>query len=640
MNQSSETVSPDLIHQEIVALQRRTITFLGWFLAPLYLVLAVVRFYALPPGWAEIMAAVSVGTAFIYLGLSVYQYFRTIPDVYINPLGSLGYVGLMVFNSVLHLYLAQEVQQTANILLIVVAIGYFLNFLNWYILSLGLVIGSWAITFALTPHTEAELFHYIFSMASGVFTSGLLHVVNTRATYHLVTLRLQEVDLRQDVLDKAKQLETAALVSQRLNIILDLNNLLGEIANTIQQHYDLYCVAFFLLDEDKTQLQLKASATKVLQLGGLHEQFIPIKEGLTGWAVRHKKPLLVNDVRQDRRFVPHHSLLDTQSQMVLPLQGRGELLGVLDVQSNQLNAFSQDDLAVFQLIAEQAAIAIQNAQLYSQSQQFNQQLEQEVAQRTQDLHQAYEQLERLDQAKSDFIAVVAHELRTPLTIILSYAQILNQTPAVKNDPSMVQYVHNLSQGAERLHSIVNSMLEITKIDNNTITLSVRTLSLKDILTNVSRSFEQDLLARQLTLHTRPELTNLPPIQGDSTLLTKVFYHILVNAIKYTPDGGQITIAAEADEQGVELTIADTGIGIDPAFQELVFTKFYQTGKVNLHSSGTTKFKGGGAGLGLTIARGFVKAHHGRVWLTSAGHDEENLPGTTVHVWLPLTQPYK
>jgi signal transduction histidine kinase len=114
----------------------------------------------------------------------------------------------------------------------------------------------------------------------------------------------------------------------------------------------------------------------------------------------------------------------------------------------------------------------------------------------------------------------------------------------------------------------------------------------------------------------------------------------MNAIKYTPDGGHICINAritndEPEYAEVEVVVTDTGIGIAPQHHELIFEKFYQTGEVMLHSSGKTKFKGGGPGLGLAIARGIVEAHEGRIWVESPGYDETTFPGSKFYVRLPV-----
>ena len=149
----------------------------------------------------------------------------------------------------------------------------------------------------------------------------------------------------------------------------------------------------------------------------------------------------------------------------------------------------------------------------------------------------------------------------------------------------------------------------------------------------------------MTLTVEP-LDDLPAIKGDMDALKKVFLHLLVNAIKYTPDGGQIIISGRAlpvgerglPDGGVELVVSDTGIGIDSDYHDLIFAKFYQTGEVAFHSSGKTKFKGGGPGLGLAIAKGVVETHGGQIWVESPGYDEDTCPGSHFHVVLPLTPP--
>jgi signal transduction histidine kinase len=145
----------------------------------------------------------------------------------------------------------------------------------------------------------------------------------------------------------------------------------------------------------------------------------------------------------------------------------------------------------------------------------------------------------------------------------------------------------------------------------------------------------------MTLELDPGINAIPPIRADSELLQKALDNLVVNAIKFTPDGGSIHISAaqvDGDRGGMcEIRIRDTGIGINAADREMVFEKLYQVGKVELHSSGRTKFKGGGPGLGLAIAAGIVKSHQGRIWVESEGYDEEKLPGSTFFIQVPLAK---
>jgi signal transduction histidine kinase len=189
------------------------------------------------------------------------------------------------------------------------------------------------------------------------------------------------------------------------------------------------------------------------------------------------------------------------------------------------------------------------------------------------------------------------------------------------------------------------MIDLVKIDARALELYPKPVAVPALLMDIVQSLAGALSERRLAL-IMDVARELPGIEVDLDAMQKVFYHLLVNAIKFTPDGGSITIAGKSlgpgtgslAGGGVEIVISDTGIGIDPALHQLVFSKFYQTGDVNLHSTGKTKFKGGGPGLGLTIAQGIVEAHHGRIWVESSGHDEIGCPGSRFIVQLPWTQP--
>jgi signal transduction histidine kinase len=249
----------------------------------------------------------------------------------------------------------------------------------------------------------------------------------------------------------------------------------------------------------------------------------------------------------------------------------------------------------------------------------------------------------LDRTKSDFISVAAHELRTPLTVLRGYSKMLLNDASIKESSHRLELVKGIHTGAMRLQEIVTSMLDITKIDSRVLELYPEPLYLPSVIELAAQTFTEPLAERNQTL-TIADMSDLPSIMADPDALQKVFYHLIVNAIKYTPDGGKITISgrclngeASLPSPSIEIVVSDTGIGIDPDAHELIFTKFYQTGELALHSTGKTVFKGAGPGLGLTIARGIVEAHHGKIWVESQGHDEETFPGSHFHVVLPLRQ---
>jgi signal transduction histidine kinase len=259
-----------------------------------------------------------------------------------------------------------------------------------------------------------------------------------------------------------------------------------------------------------------------------------------------------------------------------------------------------------------------------------------------DLREAYQTLSRLDKAKLDFIEIAAHELRTPLTVIQGYADVLRNTPAIQGDEDLIEVVSGIVRGTSRLHQVVNSMLDISRIDTDTLQASRVPVLLQSVFAELQNEFKEALTQRQLTLQIK-QLGDVPYLESDPALLYKIFYQLLVNAIKYTPDGGKIAVTYwTTDVEGlgpsVAIIIQDTGIGIDVQHHKAIFEKFYQIGEVALHSSGKTSFKGGGPGLGLALVKGAVEAQGGMVWVESEGHNETTYPGSTFKVLLPISLP--
>jgi signal transduction histidine kinase len=616
----------------------------------------------------------------------------------------------------------------------------------------------------------------------------------------------------EDALRTAKAarlaLETSGKVVHQLTSILDLHTLLDEVVELIQESYAYYFVGIFLPDEDQTHLVIR---TGTGEAGiALCERGVRVKigyEGVIGWVAAHRRPLIVPDVAEDPRYLRIDVLPDTHSELALPLVVGSHLVGILDIQSRQHDAFNQDDILMLQTLSGQVAVAIQNASLYEieryqrllsdklytfgqalsrtldlsevlrlilkqladlvpydrgavllkdgdelafvEAQGFpkgvnplqirvkikeNDVFEEiyrtrrplrlsdvsqredweyvdglapaqvwlgvplirledvlgmvsltrehpqpysdddevlasafagqaaialenarlyesikrsnkELQTRSQALQVAYKELERLDRTKSDFIKVAAHELRTPLTVIGGYSQILQSAPGIQANAYYRQLVDGVLSGTKRMHEIVNSMLDVAKIDSQMLKIYPQSLSLATLLQLVMQNARKILKDRQLTLKI-DDMAGIPDLKADHVALRKVFSHLVENAIKYTPDGGTITISAQAlapgeeglSEGGVKVTVSDTGIGIDPRYHQQIFSKFYQISEVALHSTGKTKFKGGGPGLGLSIVKGVVNAHGGKVWVESPGYDEKTCPGSTFHVVLPLQPP--
>jgi signal transduction histidine kinase len=262
-----------------------------------------------------------------------------------------------------------------------------------------------------------------------------------------------------------------------------------------------------------------------------------------------------------------------------------------------------------------------------------------LQERTIELEQMNERLRKMDRTKTNFIQISAHELRTPLTLIMGYSQMLEQD--TQNHPELLKLAQGILEGSERMTDIVDSMLDVSRIDSKALVLRRVSMGMDVVIRKVSKVFNEALHERDIKLDTE-KLGELPSVLADPELIQKVFYHLIINAIKFTPDGGSIKVTGRYLNGDVlpqvEVTVADTGIGIDPASTLTVFEKFGQTGEVLLHSSGKTKFKGGGPGLGLTIARGIVSAHGGNIRVESPGYSEKTFPGSRFIVTLPVEKP--
>lgn len=244
------------------------------------------------------------------------------------------------------------------------------------------------------------------------------------------------------------------------------------------------------------------------------------------------------------------------------------------------------------------------------------------------------QMERVDKSKSTFISVAAHELKTPLTLIEGYASMMEDLLRENKGMSLESLLEGMGTGIDRLRTIVDDMIDVSMIDNDLLQLNFQPMQVNQMVEALSMEFKNTVRKRRLTLDVKDHEGARQWIYVDAARMMQALRNVLNNAIKYTPDGGTITITGRKLSGFIEVIIADTGIGISPEDQAMIFEKFGQLGQVELHSSGKTKFKGGGPGLGLPITRGILEAHGGSIWVESEGYDELRCPGATFHILIP------
>jgi signal transduction histidine kinase len=441
--------------------------------------------------------------------------------------------------------------------------------------------------------------------------------------------------------------------SQSISNILDPELLATVAVGLISEAIEIQSGYLFLVDleveEGMSRYRLRGS--KGMGADQPNPGFLASNSPIANRFRQERKPLRQSDIDLQPEFQRASAeertfLSKLGGDVYMPIYTKEEWVGLIALGPKLSGLpYFDDDLSLLGILADQTAVALQNARLVESLMRLNNDFRRAYAameQANRHLKLVNTQLENLDRTKSDFISVASHELRTPLTVMRGYNEMLLEDPGIRGNPFYGKLVKGIYSGIMRLHEIVNSMLDMASIDTRSLDLKVEPVSLHMIIHMLVTSFAETLKERDQTIE-EENLRDLPQVDADAEAIRKVFYHLIINAIKYTPDGGKITITGvavspgqmELKEGGVEIIVSDTGIGINPGYLDLIFTKFYQTGELALHSTGKTKFKGAGPGLGLAIARGIVDAHRGKIWAESPGYDEEKCPGSQFHVVLPL-----
>jgi len=254
-------------------------------------------------------------------------------------------------------------------------------------------------------------------------------------------------------------------------------------------------------------------------------------------------------------------------------------------------------------LATQSALAIQNARLFR-----------EIADKS-------AQLEAASRHKSEFLANMSHELRTPLNAIIGFSEVLTERMFGELNEKQDEYLKDIHASGQHLLSLINDILDLSKIEAGRMELEVTDFDLPSAIDNALILVRERATRRGITLgHSVDE--RLGTIRGDERKVKQVLLNLLSNALKFTPEGGRIDVRAGVHDEVAEIAVADTGVGIAPEDQEAVFEEFRQVGTADKKVEGT--------GLGLALSRKFIELHGGRIWVES-----EVGKGSTFRFTLPL-----
>ena len=241
--------------------------------------------------------------------------------------------------------------------------------------------------------------------------------------------------------------------------------------------------------------------------------------------------------------------------------------------------------------------------------------------------------ELLDETRLNFVTVAAQELRTPLTLIEGYSEMLKEMLLDGNLESG-PLVAGVESGIQKLRHTIDELVDISMIDTNMLMLHYQPMQIKKLLDKAKTEIEAKAAKRSQKL----EVNNFPAANKtvfvDSERLLQAIINVLDNSVKFTPEGGSIVVDGRMLPGFIELTITDTGVGIDPSAQAMIFEK-YGAGRRLKYAKNDGVMPG--AGLGLHLAKGIIEAHGGAIWVESPGYDEELCPGSTFHLMFPFRE---
>jgi signal transduction histidine kinase len=362
--------------------------------------------------------------------------------------------------------------------------------------------------------------------------------------------------------------------------------------------------SILLLDPQTGELRFEASAG--LQAETTEPIVVPLDSSIAGWIVRHNESVIIADVSRDPRYfhqADQATGFQTRSLLGVPITFKGRMIGALMAVNKLEGEFTSEDAGRLTVLAAQAAVAIENARLLAE------------------LHNAYEELNQLDRLKSEFIATTSHELRTPLTAIKGYLQLISQ--GMVAPPRQPEILQTITRHVDTVIHLVNDLMLVQEME--ALELHMGRVDIAAIARSEMGAMRQ--LAESANIRWVDDIPeDLLAVRGDAEHLRRMLHNLLDNAIKFSPDGGDITVRGSAGNGMVCLQVSDPGVGIPPEEQEKIFERFYR-----IERPGDRLF--GGLGLGLSIARHIIEQHGGHIRVTSAVGQ-----GSTFTVELPAWVP--
>ena len=467
----------------------------------------------------------------------------------------------------------------------------------------GLPIGVMAIRrMEVRPFTEQQI--------------ALLQTFADQAVIAIENVRLfRELQARTGELARTvDQLQALGEISQTVSATLDLGRVLATIAEQTGHLSGADGATIYEFEEATGIFHLRASRNidhDVIET--LRAVPVRLGQGALGRAAETRQPVQFADITVPGMYTgPMRDALvhaGFRALLAVPLLRESQIVGGLVVNRNTPGEFPPETVELLKTFGSQSALAIQNARLFRE------------------IEEKSRQLEVADRHKSEFLANMSHELRTPLNAVIGFSEVLLERMFGDLNPKQEEYLQDIVSSGRHLLSLINDILDLSKIEAGRMDLELTHFSVPLALENALTLIRERATRHGLGVDLAVD-PGVGEIVGDERKVKQVLINLLSNAIKFTPEGGRVTVTAHLANGTVEIAISDTGIGIAADDHDAIFEEFRQVGTDYAR-------KREGTGLGLTLARRFVELHGGRLWVKS-----ELGRGSTFTFTLPVEQPVK
>jgi signal transduction histidine kinase len=456
--------------------------------------------------------------------------------------------------------------------------------------SLGICAASWGILVVLAPPAILEQWAQLSMLLGSFLVLSLAVGVWTQ----------RHAGVAQEALKRNQEIAFLQEAGRSLGSSLDPQRVLAATLAQVNEILDVEAASLALVDRETGFITFE------LAIGGGNDAVKGLRlepgQGIVGQSIADGRAVLVSDVMSDPRWfggVDQVSGYQTRSLMCVPLRVKGQVIGALEVLNKRDGPFTGDDLRLVSSLGDLAAQAIENARLHD-----------EIRRHVEDLQAAYDEVRKLDELKSAFIRTVSHELRTPLALIEGYTELLLDEQMGVLQPEQLKALTLVADKATDLNRLVNDIISLQTIGS--MGFDMELLSTSALAREAVEALrpKADKANIQLVLDIGSAEEDLR-VNGDARRLRQVLSHLLDNAVKFSPNGGEVSLTMVREAEMAVIQVVDQGIGLSCDELERVFDRFYQ-----VDGSATRYF--GGVGLGLALVKEVVEAHGGAVWAESEG----------------------